>query len=317
VVIIDSSAILYQQVFINSPEAINENPGLFIHTFLERVIFFSKRFGASFYSPLILAIDSKNTWRKEIYPEYKGGRVKNEAYDWVKIFSAYGDMLEYLDRCTDFIVVKVDRTEADDIIAVLVRENEKEGKDAFIISHDKDLKQLVTNRTHYYKIGFGGSGDFVAIDDKEYLINNHCLLGDKIDNIDQVEKGVGKVTVAKILSEGSEGLSNYLDTDASRREKYEFNRTLIDLDRIPLDIQESVKEVYNTKKGKFNYDQIELMSLMWKYDLRKHLTNIKDFKVARVKTTTDFVDAYLNKNKEIVSKTKHENKFYSLDDLDF
>ena len=123
------------------------------HLFLSGIAERKKKFES--YGDIIICADSGNNWRKEVYPYYKATRKKSRAdspLDWSAIFEAADTIRQELDEEFPYKVVKVDRCEADDIIAVLCKyyaENEHVGvgvvsepQKVMILSSDKDFRQL-------------------------------------------------------------------------------------------------------------------------------------------------------------------------------
>lgn len=97
-------------------------------------------------SRILFAMDSKS-WRKGISIDenegYKGQRTKSENINWegvFKIMQEFSDILE----TNGFIVSKLDKAEADDLIALwrdefLLKQNQH----VIIVSADEDVRQLV------------------------------------------------------------------------------------------------------------------------------------------------------------------------------
>ena len=92
---------------------------------------------------LVICCDSHKNWRKDSFPEYKANRKTkraNDTTDWKSLFEFLHEMIEDFRNYFPYKVVKVDRAEADDIIAVL---NEYVATNpTLIISSDKDFIQL-------------------------------------------------------------------------------------------------------------------------------------------------------------------------------
>jgi DNA polymerase I len=84
---------------------------------------------------------SRQTFRADAYPEYKGNRsaspdeFKGQVEFIVEVLEAMG-----------IVSVKVPGYEADDIIATLAARGEAEDMDVLIVSGDRDVLQLVTDR---------------------------------------------------------------------------------------------------------------------------------------------------------------------------
>lgn len=95
---------------------------------------------------IVVAIDSpKGSWRKEVDKEYKANRKelrKKSDIDWNYWFTAFNDLLINLDRATPFILIKIDKLEADDIIAEGVKYFKD--RECIIVSSDTDYEQLTS-----------------------------------------------------------------------------------------------------------------------------------------------------------------------------
>ena len=92
---------------------------------------------------LVICCDSAKNWRKDSFPEYKANRKKkreDDTTDWKSLFRFLDEMIEDLRNYFPYKVMRVERAEADDIIAVL---NEYVATNpTLIISSDKDFIQL-------------------------------------------------------------------------------------------------------------------------------------------------------------------------------
>jgi DNA polymerase-1 len=183
----------------------------------------------SFFEPItkIACLDfGRCLWRTEMYPEYKAKRDRPKVHD----FAPQMDTLERVLPDFGFQVCKAFGTEADDLIGVLAQEFETHTDERIVIvSSDKDLWQLITDRVRIYDL----SRDMLIGPDQarellgfshERLVEYKALAGDSSDNIPGA-KGVGEKTARKILEEhpdlrvlmadlkareGTEGLSSEL-----------------------------------------------------------------------------------------------------------
>ncbi len=158
------------------------------------------------YKPsyIFAAMDSKTkTFRHEMYPEYKATRNKtpedlHAQIPWIE------EVLEVL----GIPVLQCDGYEADDIIATVAKKCETEGRECRILSGDKDLMQLVTDRTNILKPENGGGWKICKTEgvkaewgvEPAQLLDLLSLYGDTADNIPGV-KGVGTKTAAKLLND--------------------------------------------------------------------------------------------------------------------
>lgn len=90
---------------------------------------------------MLLTMDGVSSWRKEVYPDYKGQRKEQrEKYDidWKDMFYRYSELASYIDMYTPINTYRDDYLEADDFEAILA----KQGHDMVVFSSDKDLNQL-------------------------------------------------------------------------------------------------------------------------------------------------------------------------------
>lgn len=96
-------------------------------------------------SKVVLACDSPNSWRKELYPNYKEGRQKPDI-NLKNIYDA-ADKLKAVLAKRGFVVLCHPQAEGDDIIAICKRlvwdEPEFANTNIIIISADADVRQLV------------------------------------------------------------------------------------------------------------------------------------------------------------------------------
>ena len=87
--------------------------------------------------------DSKKSWRKAYYAEYKGKRKKEEKIDWEFVFDTFDKFKENIKRRHNCMLYQIESFEGDDIIAHIVNVTNKEGGSNFILSNDGDLHQLL------------------------------------------------------------------------------------------------------------------------------------------------------------------------------
>ncbi len=153
----------------------------------------------------LVAFDKgKKTFRHQSYDGYKGTRDKTpneliEQFDYIReLLDSYGIKYEAHD---DY--------EADDIIGSYAKIAEKLGHEVVIVSGDKDLTQLATEKItiYYTKRGVTDIDYYTPkfIDEKYGLtplqiIDMKGLMGDKSDNIPGIE-GIGEKTAIKLLKE--------------------------------------------------------------------------------------------------------------------
>ncbi|QOG13174.1 DNA polymerase I [Arcobacter sp. FWKO B] len=149
---------------------------------------------------LVFAFDSKgDTFRNEIYKEYKAHRAEVPQ-----------DLLRQLPIAINWVEKMGFKTaakvgfEADDIIASIAYAAAKEGYIVRIVSHDKDLYQLIDDDKIFLfdpikktVINEAQCIDKYGIEPK-YFTEYQSLLGDSTDNIPGV-KGVGEKTAKELI----------------------------------------------------------------------------------------------------------------------
>ena len=113
------------------------------HTVLNSIRQYKHQFRHVDHGGFVICCDSPKNWRKESFPEYKANRKKRretDSTDWTSLFEFLHQMIADLREYFPYKVMRVERAEADDIIAVLTQEEMK--NPTTIISSDKDFLQL-------------------------------------------------------------------------------------------------------------------------------------------------------------------------------
>lgn len=154
---------------------------------------------------LAIAMDCKEpTFRHKMYDAYKANREAMPD-ELVSQLSLIDEMLYGM----NIPVIKKPGFEADDIMGTMGKVAESQGIETYLVSGDKDLMQLVTDKVRLYTPGSRFSPTKVygtsEVVDKwgvapSKMIEFLALLGDSSDNIPGVD-GIGKKTAAKLLCE--------------------------------------------------------------------------------------------------------------------
>ena len=169
--------------------------------------------GAAGSMPTHLAIifdKSENSFRREIYPQYKANRSEPPE-DLIPQFPLMRDSV----RAFGLTPVEQDRYEADDLIATYAEQARERGADVLIISADKDLMQLIRPGVAMYdpasgERGAAGSREERKIGEEEVfayfgvgpelVVDVQALAGDSTDNVPGA-KGIGVKTAAQLITE--------------------------------------------------------------------------------------------------------------------
>ena len=147
---------------------------------------------------------SRKTFRSEIFPEYKANRAKTPDE-----FRSQMTYLHELVTAFGITTFEVEGFEADDIIATIAKQAERENAEVFICTGDRDSFQLVNEKTTvlYPKRGVSDLARMTpaAVQEKygmspEQYPDFAALRGDPSDNLPSVP-GVGEKTAAKWVVE--------------------------------------------------------------------------------------------------------------------
>ncbi len=151
---------------------------------------------------LVFALDSKGpTFRNEIDPNYKANRSAPPEELSMQLPIA----IEWIEKMGFHSIAK-DGFEADDIIASLTIEAKKKGYTVRVVSHDKDLYQLIDDD----KVVLVDAIKRKEINEEEcfgkygihpcQFTDYQAILGDSADNVPGV-RGIGKVGAEKLLTQ--------------------------------------------------------------------------------------------------------------------
>ena len=151
---------------------------------------------------ILFSVDSKaKSFRNEIYPEYKANR--SEAPEDLK--TQLPIALELIKEM-GFKSIEKEGYESDDIIASITEVAKKKGIKVIIVTHDKDMYQLIDDD----KVVIFDPRKKIFINEEEAykkfgvhpkdFVDFQALLGDSSDNVPGV-KGIGVKTAAKLINE--------------------------------------------------------------------------------------------------------------------
>ena len=203
-VLIDGHSILFRAFFgvpltMTAPDGLHTNAIFGFLNILGKVIDEEKP------DYLAVAFDlPEPTFRHELYAAYKGNRgpAPDEFHEQTPVMqSLLSDM--------EIPVLTVPGWEADDILGTLARQGEQQGMTVSVISGDRDLLQIVSERTEVViPKTKGGQTTYERYDPAavkeafgvtpEGFIELKALMGDSSDNVPGLP-GVGPKTAARIL----------------------------------------------------------------------------------------------------------------------
>lgn len=162
---------------------------------------------------VILTCDwGKSTYRKALYPEYKGNReekrakqTEEESEAFAAFITEVNNIMEAYSENPDVLVLRYKGVEADDLIAFIVRYYAKWMAQIWIISSDKDLDLLVkpnVSRFSYVtrkEITYDNWSDHYPYESCQH-IDIKCLQGDSGDNVPGVP-GIGPKKALGLIQE--------------------------------------------------------------------------------------------------------------------
>ena len=143
---------------------------------------------------------SEVTFRNKLYPDYKAHRPPAPD-DLIPQFALIREAV----RAFDLPCLEQGGFEADDLIATYAREAGERGATTTIVSSDKDLMQLVTDKVTMYdtmkdrRIGIPEVIEKFGVP-PEKVVEVQALAGDSTDNVPGVP-GIGVKTAAQLIVE--------------------------------------------------------------------------------------------------------------------
>jgi hypothetical protein len=297
-IIIDLSQVLIGTIHLHARDierlrGDGDKTGLIKHLFLNTILSYKKKYSDT-YGEVVLAADSKNYWRRSVFPSYKGHRARmREAsdFDWTAIFEIMNEFKNDIRENFNFKLIEVDGAEADDVIAVLcewTQDNQlvqdglfdSEPQPVLIVSSDGDfislqkfsnVKQLSPITTKLVK---------PKVSPQKHLIEK-IVRGDAGDNIPNVftpddwsiKRIKGEDTIRansvkdsrlqEFLLLGYDACKN--DTERSH---YERNRLLIDFECIPVQLKDTIVSTYE------NYVSSGSKNKIMNYLIKNRLKNL-------------------------------------------
>jgi len=206
---------------------------------------------------IVIACDSKNTWRRQLFPLYKANRKADREksdFDWHAIYEILNKIRDELKTYFPYVVIQLESAEADDIIASLVKHygvqlNSTDTERIVIVSGDKDFVQLqrFTNVEQYDPV----KKRMIVESNPELFLKQHIIRGDRGDGVPNIlsedDCFITKKRQKKITEKFIENF-NENDLDEATLRNYNRNKQLIDLTMVPEEIAERTITMYAAEK---------------------------------------------------------------------
>ena len=197
--LVDGSSYIYRAYYairhLSSPDG---HPTNAIYGFIQMLLKLLKD-----YSPQHLAVvfdAGRTTFRTDLYPEYKANRAAMPDDLRMQM-----EPIREVVRAFNITTLELQGYEADDIIGSLADRFADQGGKVVVVTGDKDLMQIVTERITLLDTMKGTESGIAQVIERfgvepERVIDVLGLAGDSSDNIPGVP-GIGEKTAAKLIQE--------------------------------------------------------------------------------------------------------------------
>lgn len=167
--IIDSNYILYRSVFW-----LHKTNTLYGDLEKSLEIAFNNYINLYPFKKIYVVSDTKNSWRKRFYKEYKGTREKLLDIDWEFVYNTFSKFKEGLVNSKKRVIqLEGENIEGDDWIYYLVKQSNKSHISTITIASDKDINQLLEFRLNEGWINIQWADSFK--NGKVYLPQSYAL----------------------------------------------------------------------------------------------------------------------------------------------
>jgi len=282
-ILVDLNQVLISNYMAQTRGQKAPNIDMFRHMVLNSIRGYNLKFKEE-YGTQILCADSANPWRRDYFPNYKYQRkqVRLETQEtsdkWDDLFDIITEVKHEIAENFPYMVLSVDNAEADDIIAILCREAHNNKEKVMIVAGDKDFIQL-----HKYDEVNQFSPiqkKFVEDENPIKYLHEQIIKGDRSDGIPNILSDDNVfVTGEKQQPIHKKRLQEWAELDniplgSITRLNYQRNKKLIDLDEIPLTLQEDIINTYRSYKVP---DSSKLLQYFIDHKLKNLMSNINDF----------------------------------------
>ena len=280
-ILVDLNQVLISNYMAQTKGREMPNIAMFRHMVLNSIRGYNLKFKKE-YGQQILCSDASDPWRRELFPNYKYQRrqVREENPDtWIDLFDIIMEVKDEISQNLPYMVLHVEKAEADDIIAVLCRDANHNKEPVMIVSGDKDFIQLqkYDKVKQYSPI----QKKFVGTDeDPIVFLHEQIIKGDRSDGIPNILSddnvfvaGIKQQPIHKKRLEEWSKLDN-IPLGSITRLNYQRNKKLIDLEEIPIQLQENIINRYRTYKIP---NRSKLLQYFIDNKLKSLMSNINDF----------------------------------------
>jgi len=290
VYLVDAYSLIFQ-VFHALPEMTGPNgqPVAAIHGFARDLVDLLEKKKPDF---LFCAFDAPGaTFRDELFSAYKAGRREMPADLQLQI-PQIRRMLDAL----GIPVLEMAGYEADDVLATVARRAEQAGHDCYVVTSDKDCRQLITERVKVYNIRKDQVFDAAALHEEwgvrpDQVVDFQSLVGDMIDNVPGIPL-IGPKIARELLSKYDtlEGVLEHAGevSGRKRRENLLKGRDTAMLSRRLVRLVDNVPVQFDWDAGRSRQFNLEMIDqLCREYGFRKLADRVRHLAGAGARTSRD------------------------------
>jgi hypothetical protein len=229
---------------------------------------------------IVFALDSNTGyWRKDFFPYYKASRKASRdasKHNWDEIFKNMDIIIQDLESFP-YKVLRIDKAEADDIIAILTKKYQK-NQDVVIFSSDKDFLAL-QKYENVSQFSFS-KNCLIYPDSKTDGLFEHIIKGDASDGVPNILSDDNHFIIKSKRQEPiTTNRLQILKETLNKKEdlllvrNFERNQTLIDFDYIPTNIQIDILRTFKS----IEFKKFNIIKYLTDNNLRIFLNRVNEF----------------------------------------
>lgn len=204
---------------------------------------------------LAMVIDSgdETVFRKEIFPEYKSNRQAPPDD-----FAPQEERILEIVKDAGIPIFVKHGFEADDLIATMAKQLCDKDYEIFLVTKDKDLRQIINDCTKMYDVQNDEVIDAAKMEAKcgygpREAVEVQTLMGDSIDNVPGIP-GVGEKTAAKLVKKygSADTVLQHLDELTPKmRENFEAHGARLPIARRLVTLKDDVEFAFDPETCRF------------------------------------------------------------------
>jgi len=286
-ILVDLNQVMISNLMMQPGITKHVDENMIRHMVLNSLRSYNTKFGSE-YGDMVICADDKNYWRRGLFPYYKASRKKEREaspYNWALIFETLHKIKDELKQNFPYKVIQVDGAEADDIIGTLCNKygvflKNSETPKILILSSDKDFMQLqkFINVDQYSPM----AKKLIRPECNPHaFLCEHIIRGDRSDGIPNIlsnddtfvtESRQKPITAKKLNTWITQDPEDFCTTDMLRN--YNRNQILIDLSKIPQELQENILQGYEDAPRR---DRSKLFNYFIQNKMKNMMEHLQEF----------------------------------------